>query len=89
MGRVSVVRRFFWFSVGAASAVWVTRRGEAALREVQERGVLGTVDVLADKATRLVGQIDSLARSTRMSTPRTQPTTQATQATPQTTEEEF
>jgi hypothetical protein len=59
------VRRLFWFSVGAASAVWVTRRGEAALREVQERGVLNTLDLIAGKTARLMDQIDSMTRPKR------------------------
>jgi hypothetical protein len=59
------VRRLFWFSLGAASAVWVTRRGEAALREVQQRGVLNTLDLIAGKTTRLMDQIDSMTRPKR------------------------
>jgi hypothetical protein len=65
MDRVRVVRRLFWFSMGAASAVWISRRGEAVLREVQQRGVLSTVDLIAGKATGVIGQIDTLARSRR------------------------
>jgi hypothetical protein len=62
-GRVLRVRRLFWFSLGAASAVWATRRGEAALREVQSRGVLGTVELIAGQAARLVEQIDTSSRA--------------------------
>jgi hypothetical protein len=65
MDRVVGVRRLFWFSMGAASAVWVSRRGEAVLREVQQRGVLSTVDLIAGKATGLIDQIDTIARSRR------------------------
>ncbi len=46
------MRRMIWFGLGAAAGYVVARRGEQAVEEARERGLVGNVSLVAATATK-------------------------------------
>jgi hypothetical protein len=46
------VRRMIWFGIGAAAGYVAARRGEQAVEEARERGLVGNVSLVATTASK-------------------------------------